>query len=323
MTGIYAIMNLHNKKLYIGQSIDIESRWKQHFSELRRGTHHNRYLQAAYNKYGADSFVVAILELCDKAKLNEREAYWVAKENSYGDGGYNLSAGGAGTPNAQRARKTFGDPYTVPVVCLNTGDVFPTYASAAEHYHLQHAGIRACAMGTYHSCGERNGERLVWARYDDYIQMTAQEISECIRRGNLPQTGANGSRAKAVVCIDTDEVFACISDAVEKYNININSIISCCRGRYQSAAGFAWAYLDDFERMTESEISERIARAHADHKRARNPHAKSVLCVDTGEVFACMSDACEKYNIRITCLSNCLHGYFHKAGGMEWQFYAA
>ena len=40
MIGIYKIENKVNGKVYIGQSIDIETRIKRHFRELRKGIHH-------------------------------------------------------------------------------------------------------------------------------------------------------------------------------------------------------------------------------------------------------------------------------------------
>jgi len=36
MIGIYAIRNTQNSKMYIGESIDIEKRWKSHQEDLDR-----------------------------------------------------------------------------------------------------------------------------------------------------------------------------------------------------------------------------------------------------------------------------------------------
>lgn len=50
--GIYCIENIQTGKKYIGQQVNIRSRWYQHRNELRRGIHCNDYLQKAWNKYG-------------------------------------------------------------------------------------------------------------------------------------------------------------------------------------------------------------------------------------------------------------------------------
>src|SRR5574344_770886 len=47
--GIYKISN--SKYFYIGLSIDIRNRWKQHLRALKKGVHKNIFMQRVYNKY--------------------------------------------------------------------------------------------------------------------------------------------------------------------------------------------------------------------------------------------------------------------------------
>ena len=54
--GIYKIECLINHKVYIGQSTNIELRWKHHIYQLKKNNHENKYLQAAWNKYGSSNF---------------------------------------------------------------------------------------------------------------------------------------------------------------------------------------------------------------------------------------------------------------------------
>lgn len=63
--GIYEIKNIKNNKRYIGQSQDLYVRSCKHFSNLNNGVHPNKHLQASWNKYGSDNFVINILEYCD------------------------------------------------------------------------------------------------------------------------------------------------------------------------------------------------------------------------------------------------------------------
>lgn len=44
MIGVYLITNNINGKMYIGSSINIERRWKEHLRDLRNGNHHAIYL---------------------------------------------------------------------------------------------------------------------------------------------------------------------------------------------------------------------------------------------------------------------------------------
>jgi len=104
-SGIYEILNLENNKRYIGQSVNITSRWSQHRSSLRKGIHGNTYLQSSWNKYGEQAFVFRILELIDpnnKSLLNEREDYWMDYYESLKvGGGYNFQSAIQGTFNAE------------------------------------------------------------------------------------------------------------------------------------------------------------------------------------------------------------------------------
>lgn len=77
MTGIYAITCVPTQKVYIGSSVDITRRWREHRRELRRGMHSNRHLQRAWAKHGELSFVFSIIESCDAKILVEREQHHV------------------------------------------------------------------------------------------------------------------------------------------------------------------------------------------------------------------------------------------------------
>lgn len=88
--GIYKIENLINKKIYVGQSIDIEERFKKH---LRAKD--NFYIHKALEKYGKINFNFQIIEECPVEKLNEREIYWINYYNSLIPNGYNMIPGGS------------------------------------------------------------------------------------------------------------------------------------------------------------------------------------------------------------------------------------
>lgn len=72
--GIYKITCLKNNKIYIGSSIELHTRRRNHFLELRKGIHYNSYLQRAFDKYGEDSFQYEILEYIDIVGLTQEEA---------------------------------------------------------------------------------------------------------------------------------------------------------------------------------------------------------------------------------------------------------
>lgn len=87
MFGIYKIENKINGKVYIGQSKNIESRWKQHIYDLNNNSHHSYKLQKEWNEYGEYSFEFSVLEKYDD--LDSKEQFYIDKYNSI-QKGYNI-----------------------------------------------------------------------------------------------------------------------------------------------------------------------------------------------------------------------------------------
>lgn len=83
LSGIYQIRNLIDSKLYVGSAINFEKRWFEHRRKLIYGTHTNKHLQAAWNKYKQENFLFEILEICEKNKLIEREQHWLDLTKCY------------------------------------------------------------------------------------------------------------------------------------------------------------------------------------------------------------------------------------------------
>lgn len=90
ISGVYIIKNKVNNCCYIGGSIDIKGRWRRHKSELKRGTHHSKILQRAWDEYKEDNFEFSIIELCEEKELTEKEQEYLDKLNP----SYNVSKKG-------------------------------------------------------------------------------------------------------------------------------------------------------------------------------------------------------------------------------------
>ena len=94
------ILNKINNKIYIGQSVDIYTRWKQHKADLRHRNHENKHLENAWHKYGEKNFEFSILCECEEEQLNTIEQYYILCFESINPKiGYNKDYGGsAGRP---------------------------------------------------------------------------------------------------------------------------------------------------------------------------------------------------------------------------------
>lgn len=90
--GIYKLHNSINDSVYIGQSTDIETRFKTHMYELKSNKHHSYKLQEFYNKHKTKkSFYVGyhVIETVKNTKhLDYREKHYIEIYNSH-DKGFN------------------------------------------------------------------------------------------------------------------------------------------------------------------------------------------------------------------------------------------
>lgn len=77
VTGIYKITNTVNQMTYVGQSVDLKARWRQH---IKRGigaeTPLKNKLYPAMEEFGVWNFTFEVVEICKKEELNEREQFW-------------------------------------------------------------------------------------------------------------------------------------------------------------------------------------------------------------------------------------------------------
>ena len=91
MVGVYEIINKSNNKTYVGSSVNIGLRWREHKRALDASIHHSSHLQRAWKAYGEELFIFRILEECPKEIVLEREQHWINLRRSYDrEFGYNI-----------------------------------------------------------------------------------------------------------------------------------------------------------------------------------------------------------------------------------------
>lgn len=93
--GIYKITNIETQQCYIGQSVDVSSRWKDHVKGgLGIDASATNKLYKAMQEYGVWNFTFELLETCPRERLNEKEKFWISlyQSDKYG---YNSTKGGS------------------------------------------------------------------------------------------------------------------------------------------------------------------------------------------------------------------------------------
>lgn len=70
---IYSITCISNKKVYIGSSKDVSSRWNSHIYSMENYTHSIPGMIVDWHKYGSSKFHFSILIMVDLKDLRKKE----------------------------------------------------------------------------------------------------------------------------------------------------------------------------------------------------------------------------------------------------------
>lgn len=82
--GIYQIQSkIKPERIYIGSSINVNTRWSSHLSKLNLNRHLNKILQNHYNKYGKSDLQFSILLGCKKENLIKNEQFFMDSYKPY------------------------------------------------------------------------------------------------------------------------------------------------------------------------------------------------------------------------------------------------
>ena len=228
MIGIYKITNKINNKIYIGQSINIEERWKKHIYSPS-----NSLVHQAIAKYGVQSFTFEVLEECASEQLNEHEVYWIAHYNSVIPFGYNKTEGGD-SPNLDentRYRKLDSEKVNQIILLLKNSTL--TEREIANVFDVSEDFISYINLGKNH-----RRENM------DYpIRKAKFRPKQCIQCGTLISgTGISGLCAscsyvqrRTVIRPEKEvllqELLSTSFTAVgKKYGVSDNAIRKWCKG---------------------------------------------------------------------------------------------
>lgn len=85
--GIYCLRFEGTDRVYVGQSVNIEHRYKAHLSNIKTSKHINSKIQEAYHIYGTPK--LEILCICGLGELNHMEEFYISKLDAFTQG-FNL-----------------------------------------------------------------------------------------------------------------------------------------------------------------------------------------------------------------------------------------
>lgn len=204
---IYKMENKTNGKVYIGQTKrNLNKRLQEHLWNKKTP------ISKALRSVGVENFQISIIDHADcKSELDEKERFYIKFYNSIIPNGYNICEGGEGVNGLKHSLET------------------------RLRMHNSHIGK---GIGKNNPMFGRIG--VLNPFYGKkHTEDTRKKISECAKK-NFKHAG--NPRAKKIICIETNEIFDCITLAAGKYGINRGHINNCCTGKRRTCGGYHWCY---------------------------------------------------------------------------------
>ena len=211
--GIYMIQNKVNNKMYIGQSKDIEDRWKDHRKKLKGGYHENKYLQSDWNKYEQDNFEFSILLECKENQFNTYEQYYIFELMTYDTKvGYNKTYGGEGGKPTNEIRRKLSE--------TKIGKNNPNYGKPLSNETKRK--LSEANKGKNNPMYGKTGEKHPKSKPVVQIDIKNNKVIK---------------------------VWGGIREAERLGGFKNGNISECCRCKQKSHKGFKWMFLEDYNKL--------------------------------------------------------------------------
>ncbi|PRY38521.1 group I intron endonuclease [Spirosoma oryzae] len=255
--GIYKITS-PSGRVYIGQSINIPSRWVAYRYYYKKDR--SLILYHSFEKYGYKKHKFEVLEFCDASELNNRERYWIEyfKSNfrKYPQNrGLNLQDGGnvppifEGVPKSEETRKKIAEKLRkshfegkyLEKRAIRLGYPFCVIPENKNSFLGNVSeGINDLALVTPHKSLQLGlSRREILSK----IKGEKKVVTQAIIDGNLRK----GLKTRKVVyqySLDGTllNTFNGLVEVKSELGLNPSAISRCCKGLQRQAFGFIWKY---------------------------------------------------------------------------------
>ena len=249
MYQIYKITNQKNGMVYIGSSIEVERRWRQHKeASINEKDHHYNYpLMIAFREFGIANFTFEVIDtLPTWEAMIEAEHNWIVKEDCVKPKGYNQTdktdSPMFDTVVAKKMSDTKREKYGKRVCEIDSTNniliIWDSLAEAGEATGLDRFKISNVCNGTRLTTGNRTFRFL-----DDENQ-----IIEPVVKVNQVQSNRITKSSRRVGAYDKDnnliQEFDSLQLAAQFCGGNSSTISAVCRGKRNSHKNYIWRYLE-------------------------------------------------------------------------------
>jgi len=311
--GIYCIKNLVNEKMYIGQSIYIQKRWRTHKSALRGNKHHNSELQDDWNKYGEENFIFEILTECTKEALDILEVEYIHEYGTFWSG-YNNDFGGEHTKGhascyndiektaISESRAEAQSHRSIAIIQIdfdgNVVNKWNSISAAAKSLNIRSQSL----YDAVHQNGRKTLAGYIWVKECDYTPDII--ISDYFNSHNVSRKVVQYDKLGNVINIYPNFNY------LNRYTEYDGSCVrKCCIGEKLSYKNFIWRYDGD---VFDKYPTQKISRARKIYK--YTPDGKLV------DIYLSTNDAAKKTGYNKNSIANALSGKSLSHMGYIWRY---
>ena len=247
MYQIYKITNQKNGMVYIGSSIEVERRWRQHKeASINEKDHHYNYpLMIAFREFGIANFTFEIIDtLPTWEAMIEAEHNWIVKENCVKPNGYNQTDK-TDSPMfdptiAKKMSDTKREKYGKRVCEIDSANniliIWDSLAEAGEATGLDRFKISNVCNGTRLTTGNR-----IFRFLDEENKIIIPEV-----KVNQVQNNRITKSSKQVVKMNDNneelQIYNSVALAAADNNCDASGISKVCNGKRNKCGGFKWKY---------------------------------------------------------------------------------
>lgn len=248
MYQIYKITNQKNGMVYIGSSIEIERRWRQHKeASINEKDHHYNYpLMIAFREFGIANFTFEVIDtLPTWEAMIEAEHNWIIKENCVKPNGYNqtdktdspMSDPAIAKKMSDTKREKYGKRVCEIDSANNILTIWDSLAEAGEATGLDRFKISNVCNGTRLTTGNRSFRFL-----NEKNEIIIPEV-----KVNQVQSNRITKSSKQVVKMNDNneelQIYDSVALAAADNKCDASGISKVCNGLRNKCGGFKWKYL--------------------------------------------------------------------------------
>lgn len=235
--------------VYIGSSINVERRWRQHKeASINEKDHHYNYpLMIAFREFGIANFTFEVIDtLPTWEAMIEAEHNWILKENCVVPNGYNQTDKTdspmfdpmVAKKMSDTKRKKYGKRVCEIDSANNIIAIWNSLAEAGEITGLNRFKISSVCNGTRLTTGNR-----VFRFLDEKNQIIEPKV-----KVNQIQSNRITKTSRKVGAYDKDnnliQEFDSLQLAAQFCGGNSSTISAVCRGKRKTHKNYIWRYLD-------------------------------------------------------------------------------